>query len=153
LTTIVGGLAVSPAATAAVQDPLPIGPNQSFEGLVNGKASNAVIQMACFGPIRPGQLGHPFAGQTTEVELGSPAAAFGFTGAARSIQATFTLPNSASTSLTELLATFGSYYAPAEISTSALFPCGGTGQIAFTPVDGGPLARPWDTRVTFVGQP
>ena len=40
-------------AAAQVQDPVPIGPNQSFVGLLNGSRSDAVIEMACLGRRSP----------------------------------------------------------------------------------------------------
>jgi hypothetical protein len=139
-------------AAAQVQDPVPIGPNQSFVGLVNGSSSNAVIEMACFGPSQPGEYGHPLAGQSLEVQPVGPVAnpvAWGFTGSARQIEATYAISNT----LEILLASFSSYYVTVPLSTSLSFPCSGTAVIPFTPVDGGPLARPWNTTVTFVPQP
>jgi hypothetical protein len=139
-------------AFAQVQDPVPIRPNQSFVGLVNGSRSNAVIEMACFGPSQPGEYGHPLAGQTLEVNPVGPVAnpvAWGFTGTARQIEATYAVSNT----LEILLASFSSYYVKAPISTNLSFPCSGKAVIPFTPVDGGPLARPWNTTVTFAPQP
>ena len=95
----IGVLALFGSATVAfaqVQDPVPIGPNQSFVGLVNGSRSKAVIEMACFGPSRPGEYGHPLAGQTLEVSPVGPVAnpvAWGFTGTARQIEATYAISN------------------------------------------------------------
>ena len=37
-------------ASGQVHDPVLIGPNQPFVGLVNNSSSNATIEMACFGP-------------------------------------------------------------------------------------------------------
>ncbi len=57
-------------ASATIPPQGKIGPNQYFAASVNGETgiiSPAVIKMACFGPIRPGQMGHPMAGQTVEV--------------------------------------------------------------------------------------
>jgi hypothetical protein len=46
-------------------------PKQYFTGVINGKDGNTTtpitIRMACAGPIRPGQTGHPVAGQTLAV--------------------------------------------------------------------------------------
>jgi hypothetical protein len=50
-------------ARAAITPISKILPDQQFVGLVNGYTQNATIRMACFGPVRPGQQGHPFAGQ------------------------------------------------------------------------------------------
>lgn len=144
--------AATAAAAAPVQDPVPIGPNQPFVGLVNGSSSNAVIEMACFGPARPGEYGHPLAGQTLEVNPVAPVASavgWGFTGTADTIEATYAISNT----LEVLLASFNSYYVTAPLSTSLSFPCSGSAVIPFTPVDGGPLARPWNTTVTFQSQP
>ncbi|MGO9971609.1 MAG: hypothetical protein ACLP01_02015 [Solirubrobacteraceae bacterium] len=126
-------------AAAQVQDPLPIGPDQPFVGLVKGSPSNAVIEMACFGPSQPGEYGHPLAGQTLEVEPVGPVAnpvAWGFTGTAHQIDATYVISNT----LEILLASFSSYYVKVPLSTSLSFPCSGSALIPFTPVDGGPLA-------------
>ncbi|HTQ67527.1 MAG TPA: hypothetical protein VMI13_02440 [Solirubrobacteraceae bacterium] len=139
-------------AGAQVQDPVLIGPKQSFVGLVNNRSSNAVIEMACFGPTRRGEYGHPLAGQTLEVKLVGPltsAAPLAFTGTAHEIQATYAI----SSTLEILLAEFSSYYVPEPLSTSLSLPCSGTAVIPFAPVEGGPHARPWRTRVTFVPQP
>jgi hypothetical protein len=61
--------AVIPAASAAaaagpVQDPVPIRPNQYFEGRVNATAPKATINVLCAGPA---STGHPLKGQTVEV--------------------------------------------------------------------------------------
>ena len=147
--TLFGSAAI---AAARVQDPVLIGPNQSFVGLVNNHSTNATIEMACFGPSRPGEYGHPLAGQTLEVKLVGPvtsAVPLAFTGTAREIQATYPISNT----LEILLADFSSYYVQVPLSTSLTLPCTGTAVIPFTPVEGGPRARPWKTKVTFVPQP
>ena len=139
-------------AAAQVQDPVLIGPNQAFAGVVNNSSSNATIEMACFGPSQPGEYGHPLAGQTLEVKLAGPltsAVPLAFTGTADEIEATYEISNT----LEILLAEFSSYYVQAPLSTSLSFPCSGTAVIDFDPVEGGPRARPWKTRVTFVPQP
>ncbi len=148
-TTLFGSAAI---AAGQVQDPVLIGTNQSFVGLVNNSSSNATIEMACFGPSQPGEYGHPLAGQTLEVKLVGPvtsAVPLAFTGTAREIQATYVISNT----LEILLAEFSSYYVQAPLSTSLTFPCTGTAVIPFAPVEGGPRAHPWNTRVTFVPQP
>jgi hypothetical protein len=82
-----------------------------------------------------------------EVELAAATQAVpGFTGPADSIDASYTYPSGA---VSVLLAPFDNYFVPAPISTGLEFPCTGTWTIAFTPVDGDPQARPWDTKVTF----
>jgi hypothetical protein len=131
----------------------PIQPNQFFNGLVNGSGGSAVIKMACFGPIRPGQLGHPMAGQSVNV-FGPLQTGAGFTGRATSIDATlsFSIPPSP-TSVAVQLALFQFYNQPAPISTELEFPCGGMGQVVFDPVKGGRSAKAAILSVSFVGQP
>ena len=61
--------AVGPQAGPAQAGP--VGPKQYFTGVINGKDGNTTIpitiKMACAGPGRPGQTGHPLAGQTLAV--------------------------------------------------------------------------------------
>src|SRR3982750_2299771 len=78
--TEAGAQSISPISAIS-----PIGPKQLFTGVVNGSTNSAVIRMACFGPIRPYQMGHPMAGQSVAVTRGLPVAsvrAVGFTGEA-----------------------------------------------------------------------
>jgi hypothetical protein len=136
-----------------------IGPDQYFRGLVNGSTGQpypAIIRMACFGPIRPGQLGHPFAGQTVEVQQVPLTAGangdLGFTGPhGTQIGAFFgPLPPSSQGGSPVL---FQYYGVPEPIPTSELLPCGGPGTVAFVPLPflrGGRIA---DVPVEFVGQP
>jgi hypothetical protein len=129
----------------------PIKPNQRFAGLVNDSRGTAVIRMACFGPIMPGQTGHPFAGQTVAVTRSHKAGA-GFTGQAVSIKAR--LYTSSSTTRSPIrLALFYRYDQPAPISTELSFPCAGTGSVEFKPINGGPDARSAVVTVYFEGQP
>jgi hypothetical protein len=154
-------LAVFPGAAAAapvtgpgpVNDPVVIGPDESFVGDVNGAISNGTIQMGCFGPVRPGEMGHPLAGQSTEVQLNNLIAATGFTGNADQIEAVLTFPQPTPVALPIVLGTFNYYYVKDPISTGLLLPCYGSGEVKFIPVNGGPLARPWDETVSFQGQP
>jgi hypothetical protein len=147
----VGAIAAFPGAAFAgpVQDPVPIAPNQLFVGLVNGTSSSAVIQMACFGPVHPGQTGHPFAGQTVEVQrsLEGP----GFTGKARRIAATLSSPEATTVAVT--LGKFSSYFVAAPIPTALRLPCYGSGSVAFRPVGGRSKARAAIVDVFFEGQP
>ena len=137
-------------ASTVVAQSKPIRPHQRFYGLVNGASSSAVIRMACFGPIKPGQTGHPFAGQTVAVTR-SPTGP-GFTGEASSIRARLFWSSSTMTSSVPL-ALFHYYDQPAAISTDLSFPCQGTGRVVFRPVNGGADARPAVVKVYFVGQP
>ena len=137
-------------ASTVIAQSKPIRPHQGFSGLVNGSSDSAVIRMACFGPIRPGQTGHPFAGQTVAVTR-SPTGR-GFTGEANSIRARLFWSSSTTTSSVPL-ALFHYYDRPAAISTNLSFPCSGTGRVVFRPVNGGSDARPAVVRVYFAGQP
>jgi hypothetical protein len=148
------GAGASPAAGTGK-----IGPDQYFRGLVNGSTGQpfpAIIRMACFGPIRPGQLGHPFAGQTVEVQRVPLTAAgnadLGFTGPkGTQIGAFFgPLPPTSQGGSPVL---FQYYGVPEPIPTSELLPCGGAGTVAFVPLPFLPGARIADVPVEFVGQP
>jgi hypothetical protein len=145
-------LAVAPAASAAaspVQDPVPIGPNEYFTGLVNHHPPGlAPIYVVCPGPVIIGRTGHPLAGQPVEVEPGVSATTtdLGYTGSAgRSITAALATPVSAI-----ILGSFGSYFAPQNIPTGISVPCSGSGMVVFIPSPGSPTARAATLTVTFV---
>jgi hypothetical protein len=137
-------------ASTVVAHAKPIRPHQGFYGVVNGSSETTAIRMACFGAIRPGQTGHPFAGQTVAVTR-SPTGP-GFTGEASSIRARLLWGSSTTTSSLPL-ALFHYYDQPAAISTDLSFPCAGTGRVVFRPVNGGSDARPAVVKVSFAGQP
>lgn len=157
-----GALAVATASAAAaspVQDPVPIGPNQFFIGLVNGSdgiSSPAVISTNCFGPITQGETGHPLAGQTVEVELAQPPVSSdaGYTGNADSITA-FLSWQAASVSAPELVATFTSYYVAEPIPVTLTVPCAGQGDVSFVPTAASTpsTGHPATVSVTFLSQP
>jgi hypothetical protein len=155
-----GALAVATATAAAaspVQDPVPIGPNEFFSGLVNGSgglSSPAVIKTDCFGPVVVGQTGHPLPGQTVEVVLApSPVnSAEGYTGSASSITAFLTSPNSAGAA-PELIATFTSYYVAEPIPVTLTVPCYGPGTVSFVPTPPNSTGHPATVSVEFAGQP
>lgn len=138
-------LATAPAASADVT--VPIGPNQYFQGLVNGVHDNANITMVCPGPVVPGQTGHPVAGQTVSVMQVPPSASIsGYTGsAATSIVASFTTSSSTTAHFT-----FIAYGAPQDIPTSIYLPCSGSGALSFTPEPTSGTARSDVVKVTFV---
>jgi hypothetical protein len=157
LTAAVLLVGVGAAAAAGAPTPTPtlaIGPNQAFVGLVNGSTSKAVVRMSCFGPSTlVGQLGHPLPGQTVEV-LPSPAVTIGgFTGQARQIEADAIFVSPLASAAIPRIALFDFYGVPAPIPTSLLAPCWGSGRVLFTPVAGGPAARPSVVAVMFQGQP
>jgi len=146
------GLGAAPVASAAVrplpvQDPVPIGQDQFFTGLVNGHPpGQAIIKVVCPGPATAGETGVPLEGQPVEVE---PAAAtsvtpdLGYTGAARSITAAL------STAVAVLIGTFTSYYVKEDIPTDIRVPCSGTGTMVFAPAVGGAAGFPATLMVEF----
>jgi len=148
-------------ASAAVPPQGKVGPNQVFGGLVNGQsgvAAPAQIQMACFGPIRPGQTGHPLAGQTVEVFRPEAIVGdFGFTGAnASSIVAFFgpPPPTPVAAPPSTGTVTFKRYGIAKKIPTSLVLPCAGTGTVYFVPFPmDPPTSRAATVRVSYVGQP
>jgi len=150
LAAVVGGtLALAPTAYAdPVQDPLPIGPNQFFQGQVKGLHSGATIYVVCPGPATPGQVGHPVSGQPVQVVQGIATTSGGYTGSlGRSVVADFSPPISSTTP--ERL-TFSSYYAPQNLPTTFLLPCSGTVKIPFVPLPTSPTAVTDYVAVTYV---
>jgi hypothetical protein len=142
------GLAFTP--NGAIQ------PKQYFTATVNGSSGRphpAVIRMACFGPIRPGQTGHPFSGQTvsvTRVAAATPGA--GYTGVrATAIGAFFGAPPP-SGAATSSYVNF-THYGQKAIPTSLQLPCAGTGQVTFVPLPLDPSEHDFVVPVSFVGQP
>ena len=147
-------LAAAPGAAGPVQDPIPIEPNGFFSGYINGHPPGpAIIRTDCFGPVTPGETGHPLAGQTIEVEPASAAGSaldVGYTGsAAHSIVATLG-PSAASNSI---LADFTSYYVIDYLPTTITVPCSGTGVVTFTPLPTSPTASSAKLGVTFEPEP
>jgi hypothetical protein len=147
---IVAATAV-PAVAGGVVDPAPIGPKNYFVGEVNGSTGPATIQMACFGPVTPGQTGHPLAGQTvTAIPVADPTTTTaGYTGtAANSISVGFTSP-----ALSNLPIVLHDWAVSVAIPTTLILPCYGSGTATFTPVPTSPTARSATVAVTYAGQP
>jgi hypothetical protein len=144
--------------TAAPASAAGIGPNQHFVGALDGDSTSpATLQMGCFGPITPGETGHPLAGQFAEVlspgvSSGS-AAGLGFTGTladAVDISIVYARgPIVVVTPIGEVTA----YGQELEIPTSLVLPCSGAGTLVFNPAPTSPTAVPYDLTVDFVGQP
>lgn len=135
-------------AATPVQDPVPVGPNESFIGLVNGKSSDALITMVCLGPITPGETGHPLSGQSVEVETAlAVGTATGYTGsAAKQIDAEFGVPTAANINPPIVL---GSYFVKEAIPTTDVFPCSGSGVVTFVPLPTSATARSFTVSVSF----
>ena len=157
------GLAAAAVIAAVMQAPPaqagPVGPKQYFTGVINGKPGNVTtpitIRMACFGPIRPGQTGHPMAGQTLAVhQLFPPASgSLGYTGNDAEIGVFFTVPPPAAARPGASTPVFTRYDRPQPLPTSLTLPCAGTGTVYFTPIPVIPPSRSATVPVRYVGQP
>jgi hypothetical protein len=154
---IVGVSALALPAGAAVN----VGPNQFFTGVINGHDGNTtipiVIRMACFGAIRPGETGHPMAGQTLAVHQLFPptttAGSLGFTGNDSQIGVFFNTVPPVARSSSASTPNFRRYDVTKPLSTSLTLPCGGSGTVYFVPIPVIPPSRAATVPVEFVGQP
>ena len=151
--------AVATGAGAAVPPQGKIGPNQYFSASIDGQlgiGSPAIIRMACFGPLHPGQTGHPMAGQTMEVFRPEVVVThLGYTGpSAHRISAFFNAPPPSAATATGNIS-FTHYAVPKKIPTSLVLPCAGSGNVYFVPFPSTPLGPATDAvvPVTYVGQP
>ncbi len=137
-------------AAAAVQDPVPVGPQQFFSGMVNGENSPASIRTDCVGPVVAGQTGHPVSGQYVEAVLGDGTTTqSGYTGAsAHSLEVLLGAAPSSTT--VEVIGSTGNYFVPLAIPTTLTVPCGGTGQVTFVPQPTSPTADPATVTVSFI---
>ena len=131
---IVAGLAVLgalPLAGGGIAGaaPSPIGQNQHFVGLVNGKHIHAVIYVVCPGPAGGARTGPPAGKQT--VAIRRVKAGGGDTGAGGHDVGARVTPTT--------IIMLGSYGHPVPIPTSARVPCQGRGTVAFSPC---PLPQP-----------
>lgn len=140
---------------AAVTDPGPIGPNQYFSGIVNGKTANAPILTDCVGPIVAGQTGHPLSGQYVLVTT-PPATTtgdVGYTGsAANSVTAVLQGGPMVGPAAT-VIGTLTWYEVKLPIPTTLTVPCGGAGEVDFIPTSTSSTARTAVVSVSFLGQP
>lgn len=139
-----------------------VGPKQYFTGVINGKDGNTVIpiiiRMACFGPIRPGETGHPASGQTLAVHQlfpPTPTGSLGQTGNDSEIGVFFGAPPPAAGAPRTAAGSvvFTRYDKPKPLPTSLTLPCAGTGTVWFTPIPVIPPSRSATAPVRFVGQP
>jgi hypothetical protein len=136
----------------------PVGPHQYFAGVINGVDGNTVtpisIQMACFGPLRPGETGHPLGGQTLAVhQLYPPATignSLGQTGKDSMIGVFFGAPPPSAGGST---VTFTRYDQAKRLPTSLTLPCSGTGAVEFVPIPVVPPSRSESVPVQYVSQP
>jgi hypothetical protein len=147
------------ALSAVLAGTVPLGAHESFGGTVNGARTGATIRMACYGPSRPGQVGHPMAGQTVGVFI--PEAMTGpFLGRtgdpARMIVVSVvagggTPAHVARIRRLDLTRPVLSVTRP--LPTWPTLPCSGTARVVFTPVPSTGGARPATVEVTLAGQP
>ena len=143
------------AGTAnAVIDPAPIGPNSFFTGDVNGASQNGTIKTDCFGPIRPGEQGHPVGNQFVAVIPGPSSTAnvsVGFTGSAGNEVTVFLeTPTSTGPVSTGLIGTLHDYVVHLAIPTGLLVPCDGSADVVFVPGPPSPTAKSAVVRVSLV---
>jgi hypothetical protein len=158
---LLGLTVVALAAAGLPAQAGPVGPNQFFTGVINGKDGNTAtpipIMMACAGPSRPGQTGHPVAGQTLAVhQLFPPAAgSLGRTGNDAQIGVFFGAPppTAAGTRPAAGTPVFTRYDRPKPLPTSLTLPCAGTGTVWFTPIPVVPPSRSATVPVKYVSQP
>jgi hypothetical protein len=136
------------AGHAAVIDPLPIGPDVTFAGVVNGAEADGVIQVVCPGPIIPGETGHPASGQDLEVVTAPATSAdSGYTGtAADSIDVYILTPTGTASGPAVV---FNSFFVEEPIPTTLELPCSGSGSVAYVPDPTSPTARTATVAVTF----
>lgn len=157
------GVAVVAAAVAMQAGPAqahPVGPKQYFTGVINGKDGNTVIPititMNCPGPIRPGQTGHPLAGQTLAVHQEFPPSSggsLGYTGNDSEIGVFFIAPPPAGARPAASTPVFTRYDRTRPLPTSLTLPCSGTGTVWFTPIAVVPPSRSATAPVRYVAKP
>jgi hypothetical protein len=146
--TVAAAAGTTVASASASPGPA-VGPNQLFAGFVNGSHFSATVRMACFGPIRPGQTGHPLPGQTFSVQLEVDVPG-GFTGSSANRIVAFFAPVPTPVVSGVVLRRYG---VAEPIPTSLRLPCSGRGEAEFAPQPATGKARPDHVPVTFVGQP
>jgi hypothetical protein len=135
------GLAAAPAGAAATT---PIGPNQIFLGQVNGSSARAKFDVVCPGALNKG---HPFGDTVGVMKLQDPIPGFGRTGNASAIAVTL-IYSVRTVTVVEHVTRFTTYTS-VPVSAKLVTPCGGTGTMTFTPVNGGRTAAATSVPVTF----
>jgi hypothetical protein len=138
-----------------------VGPHQFFTGVINGTDGNTSspisIEMACFGPLHPGQTGHPLGGQTLAVhQLFPPTTAdgsLGNTGDGSTIDVFFHAPPPSAPGATADPTAFTHYDRSKKLPTSLTLPCTGTGTVWFVPIPVVPPSESAAVPVRFVSQP
>jgi hypothetical protein len=146
---------VAVPTTSASAGPLPIGANQAFLGSVNGRFTDGTIDMACYGPVTPGEMGHPMSGQTLEIYSPPPPVYYqpGLKVGNTGDSATKIVASIANDGTVYGRVTFINYFTQISIPTDIELPCGGTGVVRFQPRPVNPNTVHGAVGVTFVGQP
>ena len=145
------------AMTATTTVPLPT--RAEFGATVNAATEHATIRMACFGPERPGRIGHPLAGQSLGVFLPEAMTrpTFGRTGArARAIAVTIVTARGGVGPVVRfrrLTLTRPVISASRDLPTWPTLPCSGRATVVFTPVPATGDARPATVDATLAAQP
>jgi hypothetical protein len=120
------GMALGAGSAAAST---PIGPDQHFVGLVNGKHAGAVIYVVCPGPADGDRTGPIAGGQTVAVRRVSTGG--GDTGQGAQVIYARITPTT--------IVSLSAYRHPQRIPTSGSVPCKGTGSVVFSTC---PLPQP-----------
>jgi hypothetical protein len=141
---------------AAATSP-PVRPHEHFIGLINGRTGHphrVVIQMACFGAVRPGETGHPMGHQTVAVaKVGRHHSHAGYTGTGTFIGAFFGAPPPASSAPSTAAYVAFYRYRTKKLPTSLVLPCSGNGTVTFVALPMNFHSRSYGVPVTFEGQP
>ncbi len=144
------GAGAAPASATA------IGPNQYFVADVNGHVTSpAPVNMACFGPVFPGQTGHPLPGQYVAVLPPSTGATtgVGYTGSLGTAVNVSIVYSQGTVTRIVPVGTVTEYGTKLAISTSLVLPCYGSGTALFDPTPTSSTARAASLTVNFIGQP
>lgn len=145
----------SPVMAGPVVDPIPIGPNQAFVGVVNGSRVDARIAVRCFVSPDGESTGNPIAGQTVAVEnvfttqpdpVLPPLPVLGFTGSAGRVVGV----NFGASDQTKPPVLVRAYNVATPIPTDIVVPCRGSGVVRFDALPTSPTARPGAVKVIFV---
>jgi hypothetical protein len=153
LASVIAVLVLTSTVSAGASPGGAVGYRQAFVGRVNGSFDGATIDMACFGPITPGQTGHPMAGQVLQVLSPLPPVVVGPIHPGNTGSAATSIVARLRDAPRTVLARFTNYSQTKEISTSAELPCAGTGVVRFVPRPRSATSRAAWVTVSFVGQP
>jgi hypothetical protein len=110
--------------------------------------------MACFGPIYPGETGHPLAGQYVQaLPPDTAAGSIGFTGSAADAIDVSIIYSLGTITRVVPVGQLTSYGTKLAISTLLTLPCSGSGTAVFDPTPTSSTAKAADLTVDFIGQP